>query len=148
MGTPQRSWVWRLLWSCWQIERCGGSSAPAIPAFVAALAVATPIHRPSDVAGGFVLALGTMAPAMWISGDKQMRTAALPAGSAPPWRWRSALVRAVCLTVLFLIGEQVALRRAHLTLVDLGWSFPVVVLALIALSELTVGAFRVAMAKW
>ena len=129
-------------------ERCGDSSLLRSRRSWPRLAVATPIHRPSDVAGGFVLALATMAAAMWISGDKRRPAAALPARSAPPWRWRSALVRAVGLTALFLVGEQVALRRAHLTLVDLGWSFPVVVLALIVLSELTVGAFRVAMARW
>jgi len=117
---------------------------PAITGFVAAFALAIPTHRPSDLIAGFVLALGTVLVAQRVGGL---------GAPDPPYRpvrgreWRTAVLRSVGLTVVLLVAEALALRRAHLTLADLGYAFPIAVLAVVGGAEVTVVVFRAARSR-
>lgn len=114
---------------------------PAVPGFVAAFALAVPIHRPSDLIAGFVIALGSMTAAQWVSRSSGPRSASRTASIR--W-WRAALMRSGGLTAVLLGAEAISLRRAHLTSADLGPGFPLAVFAVVGGAELTIAAFRVA----
>ncbi len=114
---------------------------PLVPGAVAAIALAVPIHRPSDLIAGFAVALGTMTAVRWIVRDD---SALLPRPPEPTRLWRAALARSVCLTAALLAAEALALRRADLTLSDLGPGFPIAVLAVVGGAELTIITFRAA----
>lgn len=118
--------------------------APIVPAVVGALVVAIPIHRPSDVLAGFAIAVAAMTVARWTS----RRLGQPPTGlDQRATHWPASVLRACAVTAAFLAAEAVAVRRAHLDLADLGWTFPVTVLALVLAAEATVLAFRVICAR-
>ncbi len=118
---------------------------PVVPGFVAAFALAVPIHRPSDLIAGYVVALAIMSAA-----DSAVGSSARPASvpRSPIRWWRVALLRTIGLTVILLVAEAVVLRHAHLTSADLGPGFPLGVLAVVGGAELTIGAYRLARTRW
>ena len=120
--------------------------AAFVPATVALMLLAFPIHRPSDIIAGFAIALAVM----WLVGlavtywDDRRGIPRDVAGLADPASMRSflvALARGVLTFVALLGVETLALDVNHFTLGQLGPSFPIALGVVVISAELVVAGY-------
>ena len=97
------------------------------PSVVAGIALAIPIHRPSDLVAGFVIGVVAMTVVVAVTGARPSGDDAARMWGRPAWLgWALLLAGAV------VLSEAVVLRRVDLSLSDLGPSYLGAVCLLVA----------------
>jgi len=106
--------------------------ATLVPALVASLALDMPIHRPSDVLAGFLIALAAVGAValLW--------PAAAAPEPAPSWE---PVARVAAIGVVLLGVELIVLRPSHLGLGQLGPAFLLATAGMALAAELVVTGF-------